>query len=333
MTHPYLEEIKPNEFGFVGEHPKIQIVCKMINHLASLDVTVNVQGESGTGKEFIARALHNYSFRNEEPFIAINCGVFTESLLEAELFGTERGRAIGVDAYPGLLEQAHKGTLFLDEITEMSTRIQVALLRALQERKIVRIGGNVSKPKDISFRLITASSRKLEGTLREDFYYRITQVPIDVPPLRERGDDVGLLAKYFCGKESDRVGKELYLSDETLEFLSNYSWPGNVRQLENAVIRASALHGINSEDEIKILMPSHFDFLNETSSKGGSQIPMHLTGTLNDVNEDLNRAFIVQRLKETEGNITKAASSLGIIRTTLIYKLKKYGINPHDYNK
>src|SRR3989344_3458297 len=330
MTHPYLIEIQPNEFGFVGEHPSIKHLCKIIEHLASSDASVNIQGESGTGKEFTARALHDYSFRKENLFFASNCGVFTESLLEAELFGAEKGRATGVDAYPGLLEQAHNGTLFLDEITEMPPRVQVALLRALQERKIVRIGGVASKPRDTNFRLVTASSRKLEGLLREDFYYRIVQVPIQVPSLRDRGSDIELLSKYFCGKESEKSGKEFYLYGDAINTLSNYHWPGNIRQLENSIIRVCALYGVDEEDKNNILYTRHFEFLNakESDSKLGS-----LTQVKNAAVREAENNKIETILGECYGNISLTAKRLSVDRTHLRRKFRDYKIDPKLYKK
>ena len=322
MVHPYSKEVRPNELGFVGEHPSIQRICSLIKHVAKQDVTVNIQGESGTGKEFVARALHNYSPRNDNPFIAVNCGVFlTESLLEAELFGTERRVATGVDAYPGLLEQAHRGTLFLDEITEMTPRIQVALLRALQERKIVRIGGNIAKPRDIDLRLITASSRELDGILRPDFYYRVAQVPITLPPLRDRGDDIFLLSKYFCGRESDNTDKEFFLSDDSLGLLSNYLWPGNIRQLEYSIMRAIALYGLEDDDRDNVFYARHFTFL---YNKSPESLPTY---------DDHMKVLIKSTLIQTNGNIVEAAKILDLNRRTIARKIEMFNIDIKSIRK
>ena len=216
-NHPYLEEVKPNELGFIGESLVMKKVYSIIHAIGKQPVTVNISGESGTGKELVAKALHKLSQRDGE-YVALNCGAFQESLLESELFGITKGAATGVIKRKGKIEASNNGTLFLDEITEMSQKMQVDFLRVIQEKEFCRIGENYSIK--IDSRFITAASKSLEesvrsGKFRADLYYRLNVIPITLPPLRERGRDITLLAKYFCGKFSLKYNKNLYLHEET----------------------------------------------------------------------------------------------------------------------
>ena len=221
-------------------------VFKLIEQIARTDSTVLVTGESGTGKEWVARAIHFYSLRRERPFVALNCGALPENLLESELFGHMKGAFTGANANKkGLIEAAERGTLFLDEIGEMSMLMQVKLLRVLQERKFRRLGG--VEELESAMRVIAATNQDLtkmvaDGKFREDLFYRINVIPIHLPPLRERGEDIPLLAEYFLGKYREQMGKSISaLSQESMELLEAYEWPGNIRELENVIERAVAL--------------------------------------------------------------------------------------------
>ena len=234
--------------NIVGRSRPMESILEMVRTVAPTASTVLITGESGTGKELVARAIHEASPRREKPFVSINCGAFPETLLESELFGYLKGAFTGADSNrKGIIESAHGGTLFLDEIGETSPSMQVKLLRVLQERTVRPLGGTVDVPVDV--RLIASTNRDLkamvaEGHFREDFYYRISVIPIHVPPLRERPDDIEVLARHFLGKFSLQMGKPLNDFDrEALGLLRRYNWPGNVRELENAVEHAVAVMG------------------------------------------------------------------------------------------
>jgi two-component system response regulator PilR (NtrC family) len=234
--------------NIVGHSPKIEAILEMVRTVAPTPSTVLITGESGTGKELVARAIHEASPRREKPFVSINCGAFPETLLESELFGYLKGAFTGADSNrKGIFEAASGGTLFLDEIGDTSLTMQVKLLRALQERKVRPLGGTVDVPVDV--RLIASTNRDLKamvdsGKFREDFYYRVSVIPIQVPPLRERREDVELLARHFLRKFALQMGKPLRDFDsEALAALTRHSWPGNVRELENAIERAVAVSG------------------------------------------------------------------------------------------
>ncbi len=231
--------------NIIGKSPKMQEVFRMIETVAQVQSTVLIMGESGTGKELVARAIHNLSSRAEKPFISVNCGAFTETLLESELFGYVKGAFTGATANrKGLFEAANKGTIFLDEIGEMSQAMQVKLLRVLQEKKVRPVGAHEEIPVDT--RVIAATNRDLkslveEGLFREDLYYRISVIPINLPPLRERREDIPLLVEHFIRKYCEIIGKRLTISRKAMDLLENYSWHGNVRELEHTIERAVAL--------------------------------------------------------------------------------------------
>ncbi|MCJ7502573.1 MAG: sigma-54 dependent transcriptional regulator, partial [Acidobacteriia bacterium] len=234
--------------NIVGHSAKIQAILEMLRTVAPTISTVLITGDSGTGKELVARAIHEASPRREKPFVSINCGAFPETLLESELFGYFKGAFTGADTNrKGIIESANGGTLFLDEIGETSLSMQVKLLRVLQERKVRPLGGTVDIPVDV--RLIASTNRDLKsmvsaGQFREDFYYRVSVIPIHVPPLRERKDDIDPLARHFLRKYSLQMGKPLRDFDPpSLSAIMHYAWPGNVRELENAIERAVAVSG------------------------------------------------------------------------------------------
>ena len=313
----------------ISASPKMETVKKMILKVARSNSTVLVRGESGTGKELIARAVHNQSPRSAEMFQAVNCAAINENLLESELFGHEKGSFTGAHAEKkGLFEIADRGTLFLDEIAELDVGIQAKLLRALQERKIRRVGGTHEINVDV--RVIAATNRDLramvsDGRFRDDLYYRINVLSIDVPPLRERREDIPVLIEYFLKKHTKNTARLVRgLTPETKKLMNEYSWPGNVRQLESAIERAILL----SEGDLI----THEDLPTEVrqevgpASEGAFKLPAE------GINfEDVERHLITQAMEQTDYNITRAAKLLGLTFRTLQYRLEKFGIKrPED---
>ena len=289
--------------------------------------TIIITGETGTGKEVVARAIHHSSPRRAHRFVALNCSAIPETLLEAELFGHVRGAFTGaVGTRQGRIEQAHKGTLFLDEVGTMSTALQMKLLRAVQEREFERVGDNQTIKVDVRF--IAATNSDLakmvaEGTFREDLYYRLNVIPIQLPPLRERRDDISLLVTHFLDKFSP--GSRMRVSQPAMRALMAYSWPGNVRQLENALERAVALSAGRNEIDIADL-PPEIQALPQTAAmpfvdfpEAGLDLPAYLAS--------IERDLIQRSLERTGGNRNKAAELLRIKRTTLVEKLKRLGEN------
>jgi DNA-binding NtrC family response regulator len=308
-----LEEVQAVEL--VGQSRAMQKVLESIQTVAPTDTTVLIHGESGTGKELVARAIHNLSPRRFMPLVTIHCGALTESLLESELFGHERGAFTGAQyRKKGKFEIAEGGTVFLDEIADISLKTQTDLLRVLQEKEITRVGGNQVIPVD--FRAIAATNKDLpalvkEGTFRLDLYYRLNVFAVEVPPLRERKEDIALLADHFLRKYARAMNKRFEsLSHTALDVLMNYSWPGNVRELENAIERAMV---IGREPEIQAA-----DFpLQLTAPPGPPAGGLTL--------EDMERGHILRVLEACDWNQTRAAKILQIDRVTLYNKIKKYG--------
>ena len=240
------QENSPVDFTIIGEDEKMKALMRMIERVANSDVTVLIQGESGTGKELFARAIHTISNRREFPYIRMNCAAIPETLMESELFGYEKGAFTGaVASKPGKFELADKGTILLDEIGEMPLHLQAKLLRVLQEKEIDRLGGRQTVKVDT--RVIATTNRNLakevkEGRFREDLFFRLNVLPLYIPPLRERRDDIPLLARHFLAKFNKRIGKSIRaISDPAMSLLMEYSWPGNVRELENCILRAAIL--------------------------------------------------------------------------------------------
>jgi transcriptional regulator with GAF, ATPase, and Fis domain len=293
--------------------------------VAPASSTILITGETGTGKEVVARAIHHNSPRRAHRFVALNCSAIPETLLEAELFGHVRGAFTGaVGARQGRFEQAHKGTLFLDEVGTMSTALQMKLLRALQEREFERVGDNQTIKVDV--RVIAATNSDLarmarDGTFREDLYYRLNVIPIQLPPLRDRREDIPLLAKHFLDKFAP--GVPLQISQGAMRILMAYPWPGNVRQLENAVERAVTLSAGRKEIDISDLPPEIQDAPQAMAApfvefpEEGLDLPAYLMS--------IERDLINQSLRRTGGNRNKAAELLRIKRTTLVEKLKRLG--------
>ena len=312
--------------GILGRSRPMQALFQMLDTVARSSSTILISGETGTGKEVVARAIHHNSPRRAHRFVALNCSAIPETLLEAELFGHVRGAFTGaVGTRQGRFEQAHKGTLFLDEVGTMSQALQVKLLRSLQEREFERVGDNETIKVDV--RVVAATNSDLarmvaEGQFREDLYYRLNVIPIHLPPLRERRDDIPLLAKHFLEKFAP--GSPVHLSQSATRALMAYAWPGNVRQLENAVERAVALSAERPEIDVSDLPPE----LQETPPAGappfvdfpeqGLDLPHYLAA--------IERDLIQRALDRTQGNRNKAADLLRIKRTTLVEKLKRIGL-------
>ena len=304
-------------FGnILGKNERMEEIYDLITDLSDTDSTVLIQGESGTGKELIARAIHFNSHRKGRPFVVANCSAYSQNLLESELFGHERGAFTGaIRRKAGRFELAHGGTIFLDEIGEVSPPTQILLLRVLQDRRFERVGGEETLEVDV--RVIAATNKNLteemkKGTFREDLYYRLNVIPILVPPLRERKDDIPLLAAHFLKKLNKEKGKEISaISPEVMEILMAYSWPGNVRELENVIEHASI---IAKQDRVipKDLPP----YLLQQPQ------PAQRLVSLQDHEKDV----ILRTLKETGWNKHKTAKSLKITRSTLYGKMKRYGI-------
>jgi len=304
--------------GIIAKSPKMLKIFELIKTIAPTTATVLIIGETGTGKEVIARAIHHQSQRRNKPFIATSCAALPESLLESELFGHEKGSFTGaVERKKGKFEAGDRGTLFLDEIGEINANTQVHLLRALEEKKITRVGGNEEIEVDV--RVISATNRDLrsmvkQGKFREDLYYRLNVVTIDLPLLKDRREDILPLAEHFLKKYTEENNKSIKkFSSEVVKFMLNYSWPGNVRELENMIERGVILSKANSItlDELPqdIVHPSPVE---------GKTI------------EAVERNHIINVLEETKGNITKAADILGIRRMTLYNKLKKYNYSVNN---
>ncbi|MDL1970881.1 MAG: sigma-54 dependent transcriptional regulator [Candidatus Desulfofervidaceae bacterium] len=316
------------QFGnIIGKSKPMQEVFDLIRKVAKTKATVLITGESGTGKELVAKAIHYNSPRREKPFISVNCAALTETLLESELFGHEKGSFTGAIALrKGRFELADEGTLFLDEVSEMSPSLQVKLLRVLQEREFERVGG--TKTIKINVRIIAASNRDLReevesGRFREDLFYRLNVVHIHLPPLRKRGDDIPLLVAHFLRKYAKEVGaKEVKISPEALNLIYNYSWPGNVRELENAIERAVIL---SSGQEIK---PEHLPEDLRKNSHIYPDIFQHLPSnlTLPQILEEIEARLIRQALVQADYVQSKAARLLGITKSLLQYKIKKYNL-------
>jgi Nif-specific regulatory protein len=323
--------------NMVGNSAQMQKVYETILQVAPSRASVLITGESGTGKELIAAAIHQHSPRSSGPFVKLHCAALAETLLESELFGHEKGSFTGaVSRRDGRFQQAHGGTLFLDEIGEISPSIQVKLLRFLQEHEFQRVGGNQTIKVDV--RVIAATNRDLvknikEGRFREDLYYRLNVVSIDVPPLRERPADIPLLAMYFLHRYADENGKQLTgFSDEALARLSRYSWPGNVRELENAIERAVIVargSEIRAEDLSPLITAAGASAAGAGGSGSAEGGPPQIPGA---TMAELERYAILKTLEYTGGSTSKASEILGISIRKIQYRLHEYqtGIKPPE---
>jgi len=303
--------------NIIAKSSKMQRIIEIIKTIAKSNATVLITGESGTGKELVARAIHSQSHRRSKPFVAVSCAALPESLLESELFGHEKGSFTGAYSQKkGKFEFANGGTLFLDEVGEMSTNIQVHLLRVLEEKEFTRVGGNELIKVDV--RVVSATNKDLQvaiekGGFREDLYYRLNVVAIDLPPLRERKEDIPLFAQHFLHKFAQENQKEVTeFSPEAMEFLLNYDWPGNVRELENAIERAVIL----AKDSLVTIA----DLPHE------NMLPTRLIGSSKELRE-VEKNHILSVLSQTGGNYSKAARILGITRMTLYNKARDYDLS------
>ncbi len=311
----------------IGRSPRMQAVYQMIETVAGVQSTVLITGESGTGKEMVARAVHNLSPRADKPFMPINCGAFTETLLESELFGYVRGAFTGATANrKGLFEAADKGTIFLDEVGEMSPTMQVKLLRVLQERKVRPVGAHEEMA--IDTRVIAATNRDLQamvkqGTFREDLFYRISVIPIELPPLREKTEDIADLIEHFLQKFVAQTGKTVNISEKSVELLEHYSWPGNVRELEHTIERAVALERSGTiQPESLPQQVTHYSPARIASAFDLPDEGINLTAHL----EQLEKTYILEALRRTNGNQTRAAEVLHLSVRSLRHLLDKHGI-------
>lgn len=308
--------------NIIGKSTQIKEIIEYARSVANTPSTVIIQGESGTGKEIFAQAIHNESSRSSEPFIAINCGAIPKNLIESELFGYENGAFTNARAggMPGKFELAHKGTIFLDEIAEMPMDMQVNLLRVLQEKNITRIGGTKSIPVDV--RVIVATNKNIleevkKGNFREDLYYRLSVIPIYIPPLRERKDDILPLTGYFLERKAEKLGKEIpRLSTRDYEILSGYNWPGNVRELENIIEN----YVINESLPMHLLNET-LGFNNQPKNDKVQMITYHMQSL-----SQWEKIAITECLARCNGNISKTASVLNIDRSTLYKKMKHHRI-------
>jgi DNA-binding NtrC family response regulator len=304
----------------VSKNARMAAVFELAREVASQRSTVLIQGESGTGKELVARAIHYSGDRGAGPFVAVSCAALAETLLESELFGHERGAFTGATSQrKGKFEIAHGGTIFLDEIGEISAKVQVDLLRVLQERRFFRVGG--SDEVEVDVRVVAATNRDLarevrEGRFRDDLFYRLNVIDIRIPPLRDRREDVPLLAQEFLDRLSHELGREVTgISDEALRMLMDHDWPGNVRELENAIERAlvTCKSGVLAAEDLAFLRA-------DAPATDGLKLPAGLSL------QDLERQYISVTLQRTQGNVKAAADALGIDRSTLYEKIKKYEI-------
>ena len=329
-----LNKLSALDTEIVSVSPEMDKVKKLILKIAKSNSTVLIRGESGTGKELIARSIHKNSLRTNETFQAVNCAAINENLLESELFGHEKGSFTGAVAEKkGLFEIANNGTLFLDEIGELDIALQAKLLRALQEKEIRRVGG--IKEIGVDVRVLAATNRDLlkmaeEKRFREDLYYRLNVLSIDIPPLRERRTDIPILIDYFLKKHTRGTDRKVNIAPDAKKLLLDYSYPGNVRQLESALERAILL----SENDLVTLE----DLPPEMTQSRAAGVASNSTGDLvklppDGVNfEDVERSLIMQAMDRTDNNITKSAKLLGLTFRTLQYRLEKFGFKKEEAN-
>ena len=343
------KELK-SKYGFanlIGTSPRMLEIYEIIKRVTSAKANILITGESGTGKELVARAIHYEGDRKDKPFVPINCGAIPENLIESELFGHQKGAFTGAVANKsGLFEMANQGTIFLDEITELPVQLQVKLLRVIQERNFRRVGGIEDIAVDV--RIIAASNKEIdrevkEGRFREDLFYRLNVIPIQMPPLRERKEDIRLLAEHFFEKHTKELGKEIKgISREAMDYLESYSYPGNIRELENIIERAVALENTNiilpeslpeyvkgesGQKRVKVSEkePSALERDLKTSLQPEFEILPEGFNLEKNV-EDYEKAIIVDALKRAGGVKKKAAELLGMSFRAIRYKLDKYGI-------
>jgi DNA-binding NtrC family response regulator len=336
LENIYLRQELQEKYGFnniVGKSKKMQEIYRIISKVATADSTVLIYGQSGTGKELIARAIHFNSPRREKQFVPVDCAVLSENLLESELFGHVRGSFTGaVTTKPGLFEVADGGTVFLDEVGNISLSIQAKLLRVLQEREFTPVGG--TKAKKVDIRLIAATNKDLEKmikeeTFREDLYYRLNIVPIYLPPLKERQEDIPLLAVHFLKKYAEEMGKTIKgFTSEAMEKMMRYSWPGNVRELENVIERTVVMiddelvrveHLILPGRQEKEISENHIPLTSEELKEIKKQVREKAV-------EEIERAFVLNALERHHWNVTRAAEEVGMLRPNFQALMRKYNL-------
>jgi two-component system response regulator AtoC len=320
--------------GAVGRSAAMQEAHRLIEQAARLDITVLLTGETGTGKELAARAVHLNSARRERPFVAVNCGALPTELVESELFGHGKGAFTGAaQAKTGLFEEAHGGTLFLDEVGELPLNAQVKLLRVLQDKEIRRVGE--TRPVQVDVRVVAATHRDLrataaQGRFREDLFYRLNVFPVQLPPLRERKEDIPLLAAHLLDKHGKAMGRTLEgIAPEALRTLVGYPWPGNVRELENTIMRAVAVATgpvITERD-----LPAEVRERQEGVLPGGAAKHLPYRDALDLARDRFSREYLTALLRDFEGNVTRAAEHAGIERESLHRLLKRYSIRSDDF--
>lgn len=326
----YLRREVESRYDFreiIGNSPRMRQVFDLLERVIPGDTRILIEGESGTGKELIARTIHYHSPRKAKKFIAVDCGALPESLLESEFFGHVKGAFTGaISDKKGLFEEAHEGTLFLDEIANTNTVFQAKLLRAIQEGEIKPVGSSVARKVDV--RIIAATGGRLKekvagGSFREDLYYRLNVITIDLPPLRERKEDIPALAEHFSKKYCEKSGKPCSgFTVPAMRLLEAYQWPGNIRELENTVERAVTLAHPEDQFIVPDLLPSHIS----GTDSGTAGAILQSRGKLNTAVEYLERQLIAAALQDCAENRTEAAARLGISRQTLISKIKKYNL-------
>ncbi len=335
------EEIKSNAGlkRFIGDSKAMQKIYTRILQVAPTDSTVLITGESGTGKELVARAIHENSSRKDKPFVAIDCTALAESLLESELFGHEKGSFTGAThTKVGLFKVANGGTLFLDEISNISISSQAKLLRVIQEREVTPLGG--TKPQPIDIRLISATNKNLrelssEGKFREDLYFRLNTIPIDMPPLRERSGDLPLLVGYFLRKFSDEINKDIKgVSPTVMDLLEDYDFPGNIRELEHMIERAVVLAPGGTIQPIDLGLGDE-DFLANCGDECVPSTTEELKEAKRRLREEavlpIEKSFVIEALKRSEWNITRAAAEVGMLRPNFQALMKKLSVSARDH--
>jgi two-component system response regulator AtoC len=318
----------------IGCSAVMQNLFKSVGRVAQSNATVLISGESGSGKEVIAKAIHENSLRKDQPFVRIDCGSIPEGLMESELFGHEKGAFTGAIATkPGKFEIASGGTLFIDEVGELPLALQVKLLRAIQEREFERVGGNVTMRMDV--RIIAATNRNLpemveQGRFREDLFYRLNVVPLHVPALRERAEDIPLLMDYIVKKTAQASGCMVPLiTQEAREVLLRYAWPGNVRELANVLERAVVMsQGVIDLGDVSGIQNPMLS--QSTKMEKTEEITVPFTGTLREMAHCLEREIIIRTLKKHGGNRMRSAQALDISRRSLLYKLEEHGLGERD---
>jgi DNA-binding NtrC family response regulator len=336
--HHLLLERLQREYGFdslIGSGPAMRKIFSTIQKVAETDLTVLVRGESGTGKELVAQALHNASARKNRPFIAVNCAAISRELVESELFGHEKGAFTGADARRvGRFEAAHQGTIFLDEIGDMPLETQAKVLRVLQERSFERVGGNT--PLQVDVRVVAATHRDLEaeverGRYRQDLYYRLKVVEINLPALRERAEDIPALVERFLEQLSHRLGRDkMRVSKEALAALASYAWPGNVRELRNVIEQAAVLATGPAIEDSDLSLPA-----NRGAPRAPKELNSPAVGSFSEAKkvfvEEFERTFILKALRANGGNISRAAETIGMVRQSLQQKIRELNLKAEDW--